>query len=221
VTVIHGTALAAVHAQPGAAVTVIDAFPPVALTGTVVGDTWYVQPGVCSTVNGLPATVIVPARAGPDVASTANRMTAGPAPVAPSVMRTHGTFTPVTHGQPPSVARLIEPLPPDAPKIWDTGLMTYEQPWPCVTLCCCPATVTDPARGGPVVAATENDTAAEPFPGADVIVIHGAFDVAVQVQSGLDATTLIVPVPPACENVEPDSESVIAQSDPSCATSAR
>ena len=124
VTVIHGTPLAAVQVQPGAAATAIVPVPPVALTDCVVGATWNEQPGDCSTVNGLPATSTVPRRSGPVVESTKNVTTPGPAPEAPCVMRIHGTLTPLTHGQPGPVARLIVPLPPDDPKVCDCGLMT-------------------------------------------------------------------------------------------------
>src|SRR5262245_13493162 len=62
-----------------------------------------------------------------------------------------------------------------------------------------PAIVSVPDRGGPVVDATVNPTAAEPFPLAlDVMEIQLASEVAVHVQSGLDARTSTLPVPPVC-----------------------
>ncbi len=54
-----------------------------------------------------------------------------------------------------------------------------------------------PARGGPVVAETVNDTEAEPLPGADDMEIHGTSADALHVHNGLDATTPMVPLPPA------------------------
>ena len=63
-----------------------------------------------------------------------------------------------------------------------------------------------PARGGPVVAETVNDTEAEPLPGADVMEIHGTSADALHVHNGLDATTPIEPLPPACEKVAPCSD---------------
>jgi hypothetical protein len=66
---------------------------------------------------------------------------------------------------------------------------------------CKPAIVSVPVRGAPVVGATENDTAAVPLPLAfEVIEIHSASDVAVQVHNGLEARRSAVPDPPVCPN---------------------
>ena len=66
-----------------------------------------------------------------------------------------------------------------------------------MTLNCSPAIVSVPVRGGPVVGATLNETAAEPFPFApELIAIQSASDEAVQVQSALDARTSTLAVPP-------------------------
>ena len=68
-----------------------------------------------------------------------------------------------------------------------------------MTLKWIPATVSVPVRGGPVVEVTVNPTVAEPFPLAlDVTEIQLASDVAVHVQSGLEACTSTLPVPPDC-----------------------
>jgi|KBSMisStandDraft_5_1062788.scaffolds.fasta_scaffold579646_2 hypothetical protein len=64
-----------------------------------------------------------------------------------------------------------------------------------------PAIVSVPARGGPVVDATENPTGSDPFPLAlELIETQSTSDVAVQVHSGLEARTSTLPVPPAFEN---------------------
>jgi hypothetical protein len=70
-------------------------------------------------------------------------------------------------------------------------------PSDCVTLKCCPAIVIVPARGGPVVGATVNVTVADPFPFAfELTEIQSTVETAVHVQSGLDARTSTLPVPP-------------------------
>jgi hypothetical protein len=75
------------------------------------------------------------------------------------------------------------------------------QPSDCVTFKCRPAIVSVPARGAPVVAATVNGTAADPLPLAlPAIEIHSASELAVHVQSGLDARRSAVPLPPVCGN---------------------
>jgi hypothetical protein len=62
------------------------------------------------------------------------------------------------------------------------------QPSDCVTFRCRPAIVNVPARGAPVVAATEKATAAEPLPlPVPSIDIQSASELAVQVHRGLEA----------------------------------
>jgi hypothetical protein len=123
VTVIHDAPLAAVHAHPGAAVTVMVPVPPAEFMVCVTGATWKEQPGDCSTVNGLPATTRNPVRAGPAVGSTEKFTTPGPDPVAPCVMDIQGTLLALTHGHAAALATLVDPFPPAAPKACDCGLM--------------------------------------------------------------------------------------------------
>ena len=74
--------------------------------------------------------------------------------------------------------------------------MAYVQPWPWTTVTVWPATVRDPVRVGPDVAATAKVTVPKPFPLAPpVIVIHGALLVAVHAHP-LAVFTPTVPVPP-------------------------
>jgi hypothetical protein len=64
-----------------------------------------------------------------------------------------------------------------------------------------PAIVTVPVRVGPLVSDTLNATVDDPLPLApEVIEIQSTLDAAVQPQSGLDAWTSTLPVPPVCGN---------------------
>lgn len=85
-----------------------------------------------------------------------------------------------------------------------------------------PAIVSDPTRGGPVVGATEIVTEPLPRPFApDVISTHGESDVAVQVQSALEARTSMRSVPPAGGNSADESASDMVHSPAACVICAR
>ena len=87
---------------------------------------------------------------------------------------------------------------------------------------CSPAIVRPPVRGGPVVAATVNETIAEPLPLApDVIEIQPVSDSAVHVHSALEARTSTLPEPPDCGIDAELSASVKRHVDAACVTAAR
>src|SRR4029079_7546473 len=65
VTVIHGTVLTAVHAQPPLVVTATEPVPPPTATAWLEGAIAMVQPASWVTETVLPAMVAVPLRAGP------------------------------------------------------------------------------------------------------------------------------------------------------------
>ncbi len=70
-----------------------------------------------------------------------------------------------------------------------------------MTVKICPAIVIVPLRSGPESGATAKVIPPLPLPvAADVIVIHGAFDTAVQPHDASDAVTDTLPLPPADGN---------------------
>ena len=81
--VIQGTLLVAVHVQSAAVVMLTGCAAPAAGAVIVSGATTALQPLSCDTVNVWPATVIVPLRAAPEFAATANCTVPGPLPLAP------------------------------------------------------------------------------------------------------------------------------------------
>ena len=85
-----------------------------------------------------------------------------------------------------------------------------------------PAIVSVPARGGPVVDATENPTGRDPFPlPLDVMETQSTSDAAVHVQSGLEARTSTLPLPPAFENDVALLDNSSLHSPAACVTGAR
>jgi len=70
VTVIHGTLLVAVHAQPAFVVTLTLPFPPFAPMLAEVEDSVITQPVACVIVKFCPPAVIVPVLAAPALAAT-------------------------------------------------------------------------------------------------------------------------------------------------------
>lgn len=74
------------------------------------------------------------------------------------------------------------PLPPDGGTDCESGEMANVQPWPCVIVTICPATVTVPVRVGPLVGSTVMTTDPLPVPLAAESVIQLALLLAVHGQ---------------------------------------
>ena len=185
---IHGALLVALQAQPDGALTETAPVPPPGATDCDSGDIVKVHASPCVTVTVCPATVNVPERAGPAAAATLNDTVPVPFPFAPDAIVIHGWLLDAVHGQPALLVMVATKGPPSAPAATVVGETAYVHPSDCVTLKWIPAIVSVAVRGGPVVGATLNPTVAEPFPLAlDVTETQAASDVAVHVQSALDA----------------------------------
>lgn len=173
------------------------------------------------TVNVCPAIVSVPLRDGPAVGATFTPTLPEPLP-ADDVSVSHSSLLDAIQGHPALVATVTCCEPPDRDTANVDGEIAYAQPSDCVMLKWTPAMVSVPARGGPVVDVTENPTESDPFPLAlDVMEAQSVSDVAVQVQSGLEARTSTLPVPPAFENDVALLDSSSLHSPAACATCAR
>jgi hypothetical protein len=219
--VIQSAWLAAVHPQPAAAFTETPSWPPAASIVCVAGSTWKVQPPAWTTVKSWPAMTAVPVRCGPLLDGTVSVTVPGPEP-AWGLMPIHGTLLAAVHGHPAPLdtATLAEPPPGD--RSWAFLSIAYVQPCDCVTLNRCPAIVSVPARGGPVVAATEIASGPLPLPvDDDVIWIHDESEVAVHEHRGLDACTSIRAVPPADEKSADGDDRVMMHSPAACVICAR
>jgi hypothetical protein len=105
----------------------------------------------------------VPSRDGPLNPLTATITVPGPLPSAGEI-ETHGTLLAAIHGQPGAVETATVLVPPAADAFCPDGAIENVQPSDCVMLNRCPAIVSAPLRGGPVVAATSNMTAPLPRP---------------------------------------------------------
>jgi hypothetical protein len=131
VSVIHDALLAAVHAQPFGAVTVVDPLDAVELTVWLDGLIANVHGiAACVTVNVCPPIVSVPWRCDAfGFAATANDVEPLPLPLAPDVMVNHVvSLLAAVHAQPFGVVMLVEPLPPAATTDWLTGFSEKVQP---------------------------------------------------------------------------------------------
>jgi hypothetical protein len=201
VTVIHAALLAAVHAQPVAAVTLLLPLPPAALADCVVGEIdGEHAAAACVTVNVTPAIVSVPVR----VEATAFAATLKPAvplpePVAPLVTVIHAALLAAVHGQPVGIVTSLLPVPAAAVKDWLAGEIDAVQlAAACVTVKLAPAIVSVPVRlDAAGFAATSNVTEPLPDPVAPpVSVIHAALLAAVHAQP-VAAVTLLAPLPAA------------------------
>jgi hypothetical protein len=134
----------------------------------------------------------------------------------------HSTLLAAVHGHPAAVATVTLPAEPVAAALWVVAFVEYVHPSDCVTLNRWPAIVSVPARGGPVVGAIEMITGALPRPFApDVMAIHAESDVAVHVQSWLDARTSIRAVPPAPGKSADDCASEMTHAAADCVICAR
>lgn len=181
--------LVAVHPQPFAAVTFTVPVPPLDGTFALVGDSEYVQPWPCVSVNVRPAIVIVAVLAAPVVAAAAYWTSPLPLPLPPEVIDSQDALLVADHSHPAAAATPIVPVPPAAGKDAVSGEMLYEQPVPCDTVTVRPAMVTLPVLAGPVVAATTSVTKPSPTPDAGPwIEIHGTSTDADQAQPPVAVT---------------------------------
>jgi hypothetical protein len=196
-TAIHGALLVAVQAHPPVVCTSKVRVPPAAGTSLPAAESANVQPWPWFTVNGRPAIVSVPDRAGPVVAETVKRTVPFATPLDPSVTRIQSTGLAAVHGQPLPLVTFTVPVPPAAATDCDVGSIEYAHPCDCVTVTRCPATRSVPLRDGPFVAATANETVPVPAPVAPLAsVIHGTSLAADQSHPAVEVT-VTVPFPPA------------------------
>lgn len=196
VTRTHGTGAAAVvQTQPGLVLTATETGPPWLGTLVAVGLIAKVQPELWLIVNGRPAIVTMPLRAGPVVAATVNCRV--PFPLrAPSAIVIHVALLVAVQSHPATVVTATAPDPPALVTENVSGLMLKRQPLFCVTLKTCGPMRNVPVRRGPSHAPTLNVTVAAPVPDlAEVIDIHSASLCADHGQPAA-VVTLIAPEPP-------------------------
>jgi hypothetical protein len=114
VNVIQAALLAAVHAHPVAAVTLLLPVPAAAVKDCVVGEIAGEQAAAaCVTVNVAPAMVSVPVRLVATVfAATVKPTVPLPDPVAPLVSVIHEALLAAVHAQPVATVTLLVPVPP-------------------------------------------------------------------------------------------------------------
>ena len=204
VRVIQAALLAAVHAHPVAAVTVLLPVPPAAVNDCVVGEIAGEQvAAACVTVNVAPAIVSVPVRPVVTVfAATLNPTVPLPDPAAPLVSVIQDALLAAVHAQPLATVTALLPLPPAAVNDWLVGEIDGEQAAAaCVMVNVAPAIVSVPVRlEATVFAATSK--VAEPLPepvAPPVRVIQAALLAAVHAQPVATVTALL-PLPPAAVN---------------------
>ena len=117
VMLIHAALLAAVHAQPAPAVTVLLPVPAAAVNVWLLGEIEYAQAPACVTLNVVPAIVSVPDRLVVAVlVATLNAVVPGPVPPAPAVMLIHAALLAAVHAQAAPAVTVLPPVPPVAAK---------------------------------------------------------------------------------------------------------
>ena len=123
VSVIHAALLAAVHAQPVAAVTLLLPLPAAAVTDCVAGEIDGEQAAAaCVTVNVAPAIVSVPVRLEATVfAATLKPTVPLPEPVAPLVTVIHAALLAAVHAHPVGIVTSLLPVPAAAVNDWLAG----------------------------------------------------------------------------------------------------
>jgi hypothetical protein len=95
----------------------------------------YEQPLAWLTVNGCPAIVSVPVRAGPESAAAVNVTVPFPLPLAPAVIVSQLSAVAAVQVHPAAVVTVTGvPAPPAAPIDWLEGFIAYEQPFVCVSV---------------------------------------------------------------------------------------
>ena len=225
----HGALLEAVHVHVGAdAVTATDAAPPPDAAVWLVGEIVNVHGGGggggapgCVTVTATPAIVSEPLRSPPLLAAAENVVVPGPVPEPPPVIAIHGALVVAVHGHVESDGVTAKPpVPPAVATDCVEGETLNVQvggggggggggaaPWLIVNAC--PPIVTVPLRAAPLLAAALTVTLPLPVPlAADVIVIHGAFDVAVHAHDAFVAVSVVVVVAPSGGTVAFGGDSV-------------
>ena len=128
VTVSHEALLLAVHGHPSPAVTATLPEPPADGTFAAVGAIEIEHPLPCVTVTCVPATLMVPLRAGPLSGSTLNPNAPEPLPLVAVDTVIHGTLLETDQAQPGEVSIVADPEPPWAPKDCVSGATTKLQP---------------------------------------------------------------------------------------------
>jgi hypothetical protein len=160
-----------------------------------------VQPELWLTVNVRPATVSVPVRAGPVVATTANWTVPLPFRLPAFVIVIHDALLAAVHSHPATVVTATVPEPPAFGTDDESGLMLKRQPLFCLRVKTCSPIRRTPVRAGPSDAPTRNVMVAGPLPdGGEVIDIHAASLCADHGQPAL-VVRLIAPVPPSALTV--------------------
>jgi len=215
----HGAFDVALHEHDAAlAAIAVVALPPSGGTGALAGEIEKVHGGGgggggapgCVTVTATPAIVSEPLRSPPVLAAAENVVVPGPVPEPPPVIAIHGALVVAVHGHVESDGVTAKPpVPPAVATDCVEGETLNVQeggggggggggaaPWLIVNAC--PPIVTVPLRAAPLLAAALTVTLPLPVPlAADVIVIHGAFDVAVHAHDALVAVNVVVVVAPS------------------------
>jgi len=202
VNVIQAVLLAAVHAHPVAAVTLLLPVPAAAVKVCVVGEMAGEQAAAaCVTVNVAPAIVSVPVRLVVTVfAATSNVTDPLPDPVAPPVTVIQAALLVAVQLHPVAADTALPPLAAAAVKDRLVGEIVGEQDAAaCVTVNVAPAIVSVPVRlVATVFAATLKPTVPLPVRLApDVMVSHEALLAADHAQVDAVVTSIEVPPPPA------------------------
>ena len=200
VTVIHAALLAAVHAQPVAAVTLLPPLPPAAVKDWPTGEIDGAQEAAAwVTVNVAPAMVRVPVRIDATVFAATSKVTEPfPDPGVPLMTAIHAALLAAVQLQPVAAVTVLLPPPPAAVKDCVVGEIDGEQDAAaCVTVNVAPAMVSVPVRlDATVFAATLKAAVPLPEPVAPLVtVIQAALLAAVQLHP-LATLTLLLPVPP-------------------------
>jgi hypothetical protein len=154
VIVIHGTPLTAVHVHPADVPTETVPTPPAAGMACDVGLRVNVQPFSCATVTVRPATVTMPVRPGPMLAANARSTAPFPVPPAVPVIPIQPALLAAVHAHDAAAATSTRAPPPLAAAAMFSGDTANEQPVSCDTVNVCPAIITVPLRGGPVLVCT-------------------------------------------------------------------
>lgn len=168
--------------QPSAVRMSNEPVPPDAAGVADVVESENAQPCPWFTVKVRPAIVSVPERPGPFVDATVKATVPFPVPLPPEVIEIHGTLLAALQPQPAGALTDTEPLPPEGAIDCVSAESANEHPSPCVMLTVCPAIVSVPERGGPVVGATATDTLPLPLPDDVLSVSQGTLLDAVQGQ---------------------------------------
>jgi hypothetical protein len=125
------------------------------------------------------------------LASTVNCTAPSPVPDAPAVTTIHGAELTAVQGQSGPAVTVTAPAPPAAGIGCEVGVMATVQPDSWVIVAATPPIWTAPLRAGPVLDAIARSTAPLPLPDeGGLVVIHEAFDVAVQAHPAAVVTSM-------------------------------